>query len=94
MSRFSPIQCSQEKSENIDLNDHYIIEKSELEDFRKDYNEKKELIAELISKIDGLMRENTSLKNKIDDLKYNIKYNPKKKPGDKDFVVKMMQCDW
>ena len=101
MSRFSPIQYSQDTdgkllpsgtSENIDLNNHYIIEKSELEDFRKDYQEKKELIGELIAKIDNLMRENTDLRNKID----NLKYNPRKKLSkeEKGFVVKMMQCDW
>jgi CHASE3 domain sensor protein len=92
MSRFSPIQYSQDKSENIDLNNYYIIEKSELEDFRRDYQEKKELIRELIAKIDNLTRENTDIKNKIDNLKYNSK--KKLSREDKEFVIKMMQCDW
>ena len=79
-------------SNNIDLNNYYIIEKSELEDFRRDYQEKKELIRELIAKIDNLTRENTDIKNKIDNLKYNSK--KKLSREDKEFVIKMMQCDW
>jgi hypothetical protein len=96
MSRFSPIQYSQEKTENIDLNNHYVIEKTELDEFREDYQQKKKLIKNLISKIDDLTRENTTLKNKINDIRYrpNIKSTRRLSSEDKSFVVKMMQCDW
>lgn len=82
MSAFSPLRYSQKKSENIDLNEHYIVEKKELNEFREDYQEKIKLIKELMDKIDHLTRENEKLKNK------SIIYN------DDDFIINMTQCDW
>lgn len=82
MSAFSPLRYSQKKSENIDLNKHYIVEKKELNEFREDYQEKIKLIKELMDKIDHLTRENEKLKNK------SIIYN------DDDFIINMTQCDW
>lgn len=82
MSAFSPLRYSQKKSENIDLNEHYIVEKKELDEFREDYQEKIQLIKDLMNKIDNLTRENEKLKNK------NTIYN------DNDFIINMTQCDW
>lgn len=82
MSAFSPLRYSQKKSENIDLNEHYIVEKKELDEFREDYQEKIQLIKELMSKIDNLTKENEKLKNK------NTIYN------DNDFIINITQCDW
>ena len=82
MSAFSPLRYSQKKSENIDLNEHYIVEKKELDEFREDYQEKIKLIKELMSKIDNLTKENEKLKNK------NTIYN------NNDFIINMTQCDW
>lgn len=82
MSVFSPLRYSQKKSENIDLNEHYIVEKKELDEFREDYKQKEKLIKELMDKIDNLTRENESLKNK-------------NTMCDNDhFIINMTQCDW
>ena len=82
MSKFSPLKYSLNKSENIDLNEHYIVEKKELDEFREDYKQKEKLIKDLMDKINNLTRENKSLKNN------NIIYN------DDDFVINMTQFDW
>ena len=82
MSAFSPLRYSQKKSENIDLNKHYIVEKRELNEFRKDYQEKIKLIKKLMDKIDKLTRENEKLRNK------NSMYD------NDNFIIKMTQCDW
>ena len=82
MSTFSPFKYSQKKSENIDLNEHYIVEKKELDKFREDYQEKIQLIKDLMNKIDNLTRENEKLKNK------NTMYN------NDHFIINMTQCDW